>query len=134
MESLINLITKFTKQQINLMRKEYVWKKYRENPNVDYRNFPIGSIAGSARGWDNSAKTKLMDYHTKQALAHEICHYINDDRRMPPPVFPNRPIEQSHIWFAPFSNVIKGGNATWFRVLSTPVQPLPKIPSKIIEE
>ena len=134
MESLINLISKFTKQQIILMRKEYGWKKYRENPNVDYRNFPISSIAGSARGWDISAKTKLMDYHTKQALAHEICHYINDDRRKLPPVFPNRPIEQSHIWFAPFSNVIKGGNATWFSVLSTPMQPLPKIPSRKTEE
>ena len=134
MESLINLISKFTKQQIVLMRKEYGWKKYRENPNVDYRNFPIRSIAGSARGWDISAKTKLMDYHTKQALTHEICHYINDDRRLPPPMLPNRPIEQVSILFAPFTKAIRGGNTTWFSTLSTPMQPLPKMPSTKTEE
>lgn len=129
MESLINLISKFTKQQIVLMRKEYGWKKYRENPNIDYRNFPVGSIAGSARGWDISAKTKLMDYHKKQALTHEICHYINDNRRMPPPIpLPNRPIGQASIFFAPFTTVIRGGNTTWFKALSTPMHPIPDVP------
>lgn len=133
-----NLIWKFTKPKVSVMRDEYGWHSYQFGRNYDpsfrvTHNHPIGmeksflfSIANSADVLDVETSAQSRDFHEQQAFV-KLHHYAADITPHNIPVhIPNQPMGSFDLMHSAIVEIkslppeILATNSKWFMLLSSP--------------